>query len=360
MHSLYYRGPAILLLSTSLVFAADFTTLTFEWSPGFYETLPNRPGLTDFNSVKSINDNGVIAFGNAFQPILWNGTDFQQLPFPSGYGAGAIFVNNAGTVAGALADITGKTSAAIWDAAGNLSLIPVPVGSRSSFPTGLNSAGTVVGYDLDQLSFPHPFLFANGTRVDLASGSFQNVVPAGINSAGVVIGNANATAPSRSIAVYWAPGSETPTALPCNTGASHAIGINSSGQIAGYCITNGFFDTVVWDLNGNMIDIGHGSPHAINDLGQVIGDTFGGVSPTTTPVSPYIWSESTGLELLDNIGPAGASIWVEAINNRGVVVGIEVMTPEPESLVLSFAGLLLLIGSRYIGCIADVVENNGA
>jgi probable HAF family extracellular repeat protein len=128
------------------------------------------------------------------------------------------------------------------------------LGGRSSFALGVNDLGEVVGYSSLAVgsSTVHAFrTAANGTILpgesDLGTlGTGANSHAAEINNAGVVVGWSEFVAANTAVhAVVHHPGGEmldlntliSPTTpLPTGWTLAYAMGINSSGQIAGYAL----------------------------------------------------------------------------------------------------------------------------
>src|SRR5262245_20731382 len=64
------------------------------------------------------------------------------------------------------------------------------LGGPSSYPTGINNAGQVVGWsDTNTSGVTHAFLYQNGTITDLGTLGGAYSAAAGINNAGQVIGS---------------------------------------------------------------------------------------------------------------------------------------------------------------------------
>jgi len=178
------------------------------------------------------------------------------------------------------------------------------LGGAESFAHTINNAGQVVG-DSEKLSGDfHAFIWENGTMTDLGTlGNDPNSFAEDINDVGQVIGDSGGLEsedfdffgfvdPS---AFIWEDGTITPLGTLPGDSFSSVIAINELGQVVGdsYNFTNdvhGFF----WE-NGTMTEIGLlGGANVlvedINDAGQVIGsieiDIGGGLNETHA----FIWN----------------------------------------------------------------------
>ena len=104
--------------------------------------------------------------------------------------------------------------------------------------------------------------------------------------------------------------------------SSFAYGINDSGQVVGvYRDSNERVYGFIWDNINSMQDLGGLSPtvqytlaYSINNLGQVVGESFAG-----SDVHAFIWDNLHHMRDLGTLG--GSASVADAINNRGQVVG---------------------------------------
>ncbi len=183
-----------------------------------------------------------------------------------------------------------------------------------STATALNDRGDVVGSSFATTN--HPFLFRNGTLIDLGLPSgFNSGVANGVNDSDQVIGEFTSGTRRRTVrtAFLWQNG-----AFQIISGSNFtASAINDAGQVAG---TDGGGVAAVWH-NGVVTELGalpgatFSSASAINELGQVAGSSF------TTNSSPHAALFENG-EVIDLGVPAGfATSTANALNDSGVVVG---------------------------------------
>jgi probable HAF family extracellular repeat protein len=193
-----------------------------------------------------------------------------------------------------------------------LELLP---GGISSYPTGVNNAGQVVGRTLIGTSTIATIW--NGTSptgLGLLLGGTASGAN-GINNSGQVVGTSN-TAATSTQATIW--NGITPTALQPLGSFALALGINSSGQMAGYTASGGNFRALFWNsasatpvVLGTRWSIGN----AINESGQVAGASgnSGGDCQAT------VWNGTTPTILGM---PTGAFVSVGyAVNNSADVAG---------------------------------------
>lgn len=269
-------------------------------------------GINDLGQVTGVVNNsqvGAAVFGPS-APFIWTalgGTT--TIPLPSGWiGAGATGINDAGQVVGNRLDSYGNSLQAFIGTASGLTLIPVPTGSSGAVGQAISSAGQVAGY-VDVGSEISAFI---GTT----SGSWLVPIPSGFNSAiGVAItssGQVVGTATNGSVWQAFIGTASAATALPFPTGTSFmtAEGINDAGVAVGY-------------------------------------STAGG----------WIWTASTGTQLLNTMVPAGWNITIaNGISQNGRILAygtyrggsnqyVELIpmipaTPAPRTGFLVIAGLL--------------------
>ena len=180
-----------------------------------------------------------------------------------GFGLG---INGSGQVVG-YAD-----GAALWDAAGNVTHLPLPEGALFSQAVGTNDAGCIVG------------------ECWLGTGHVDNYV------------------------AVW-NGAPMPTIL----GAGCANAVNTAGTVAGFVKdAGGNHQAFVWAPSGGMTTLAGGvssEANAINDFGQVAGTVCDGAGTWAC-----VWSPTGSLTLLANISDAISST-AYGINKSGAIVG---------------------------------------
>jgi len=154
-----------------------------------------------------------VPTGRVCQGFRWqNGRMTALPPFPGGYSSYATGINNRGQIVGwaenGVHDATCDTSmqilqfrAVIWEPNGDLQELPPLPGDSTSAATAINDYGQVVGISGDcgvavgSVSARHAVLWENGVPTDLGNigGDAWNT-PTAINNEGTIVGFAN-TAP---------------------------------------------------------------------------------------------------------------------------------------------------------------------
>ena len=201
----------------------------------------------------------------------------------------------------------------------NLGILP---GDEASVGTAINDAGHAVGYSYIPRSTTRPFLWVNGAMTPLGSLGGIRAWAQGINNNDEVVGYSE-LANGEYRAFLWKNGTMTNLGTLAGTNASQAVGINSSGQIAGYSYNTtpgaaASGSAWIWQ-NGVMtaIDLPPGYSGAvaygINDAGQVVGAAYGDQSAFTA----WIWQN--GVTSLVNTG--GRQAEAIGVGDGGTVVG---------------------------------------
>jgi probable HAF family extracellular repeat protein len=221
------------------------------------------------------------------------------------------------------------------------------LGHTDSRANSLNNAGQVVGYSYLNYGNNHPFLFSNGSMVDLTLNGTQGIAT-DINSLGHVVGRLSNTTFS---GFFYRDGQLT--ALPAQlngdiqalndadqvTGylsvngdrraflytpglavtdfgpGTEGFGLNNSGQVVGYAVPNGGERAALFANNtvsylGLPADIG-GRAIAINNSGQITGWISEDI------IQGFLSSNGSW----NRIGAFGGSSFPEAINASGSIVG---------------------------------------
>jgi probable HAF family extracellular repeat protein len=264
----------------------DLTTVATLWVNGSTVPLGNLGGANSAAAWPVKSNNGVIVgisetadanplgeyfscwpffatgvpTGQICQGFRWQNGQMTALPpFPGGYSSYATGVNNRGQVVGwaenGVHDQTCDPSfqilqfrAAIWQPSGEMQELPPLPGDSTSAATAINDLGQVVGISGDcgiavgGVSAKHAVLWENGVPIDLGNigGDAWNT-PTAINNQGTIVGFAN-----------LAPGTARTFEAFIWT---QAAGMKSLGKIAG-------------DLRSEAL--------GINEKGQIVGLSRGG------------------------------------------------------------------------------------
>ncbi|NLX14564.1 MAG: hypothetical protein GXY44_13055 [Phycisphaerales bacterium] len=189
--------------------------------------------------------------------------------------------------------------------------------SQSSYPSGLNEAGQVVGYYYTDAMVRRAFLYSGGYMTDLGTLGGTEAYARAINDSGQVVGQAkNAQGDWR--AFSWVAGGVMRDLGTLGGPSSVAYGINTAGQVVGYAGTGSASHAFLYS-NGVMRDLGTlGYPYSaafgINDYGQVVGAYL----PAGGEQQAFLWEQGT---LVDLGSPllSGSQAW--AVNNLGMITG---------------------------------------
>lgn len=185
----------------------------------------------------------------------------------------------------------------------------------STFITGLNEAGQVLGYrNVFGDPLTRAFLWSGGRSTDLGTLGGASNHPAGLNDRGDAVGYAEL--PSGGVHAYlWRAGVLTDLGT-LGGERSLAWAVNNRGEVVGTSqVASGAFHPFRW-RDGVMTDLGtldglEGTATGINDQGEIIGQAGN---------RAFRWRAGVLSELR---GPHGGPVRVTNINEHGTVLGIE-------------------------------------
>jgi len=326
--------------------------------------LPALPGSPQ-SFADAISPGGVIGgtsvswdTSNIYDvPTLWQNGQPIALPIPSGYLAGVSAINSNGVSIGTLQTQTGSLSPILWQngQAQKLDNLGLP----DVVPTGINNAGTIVGYGSDlENGIDVATTWTNGKATALGS---SYTAAYGINNAGqiLVIGEQNGDT------VWSLLSGDRATPITPPTGTTMAARfLDDAGDVVGdifhpdtqtneaFIWRNGVFD-VLPSLPGDTLEIAYG----VNDSGVVVGS---GGTPDGIGHA-LMWKDGQVIDLdsliPSNLGWEGLSPLVIADDGtiigtgslNGEITGFELTpaaVPEPASLAILALGATALLRRR--------------
>jgi len=169
------------------------------------------------------------------------------------------------------------------------------LGGNNSYAYAINDNGQVVGS-----SGGNAFLWENGELANLGG---EDSVAVGINNSGQAIGTDHAGLTS---AVLWEDGNRINLGTLPGDKKSQGVGINNSGHVVGYS-----WDSAVRSFrlrNSVMTDLGAIMVTGINDNGKIIG--YSGSDA-------FIWVNGT----ITILGSLGGITYAKGLNNLDQIVG---------------------------------------
>jgi len=262
-----------LILTALVVLFASQALTAQSYKATALKTLPK--GSASQTQVWAINNSGVIA-GSCSQPshlhpCIWstNGTA-QDLGLPNNVGNGISYgINNSGQVAGTIS--TSSNSFAFnWTQTGGLQTIS-GLGSAAA----INDSGDIAGTAFTGSSVHGYFYNPASGLTDLGSlpGVKGGVFPSGINSAGHVVGYSGASI-YLPIAFLWTNSSGISELVPGSGLNYEALAINNSEEVVGtvYNSGDGYWHAFQWSQSTGLQDLGVGEAVGIDDAGNIVGD----------------------------------------------------------------------------------------
>ncbi len=178
-------------------------------------------------------------------------------------------INAAGDVVGASPSGAGNVHAALFR---NGQVIDLgTLGGLSSEASGINKSGLIVGNSQIASGSVHAFLYSNSVMTDLGTLGGPNSYATAINDAGQIVGRSEIS-DGTTHAFLYAAGviSDLGAGAASSINTTGQIVINSSGVISLY--TNGAMQALP-QLPCPSGEFQSGAAYAINDSGEVVGDT---------------------------------------------------------------------------------------
>jgi probable HAF family extracellular repeat protein len=273
-----------------------------------------------FSVAFDVNDDGTVvgrsqtAEGSIHAFAFSDGV-MQDLGSPGSGASEAWLVGAGGHVAGIFRE-GAVTRTAVW-ANGGVTDIG-DFGGSFTAPTGVDPAGTVVGWSRLPDGSRHAFRWSAGSLQDLGTlGGLESAALA-VNATGDAVGWAR-DASGNEHAVMW-PAAGGIVDLGTLGGLySEALAINDAGSVAGTAQTaSGDMHAFVWSPVSRMVDVtpslsGAAEALALNESGQAA------VRVMSTSDHAFLWD---GAQLVDLATLGGAFSDAEDVDAAGVVAGV--------------------------------------
>lgn len=263
---------------------------------------------------------GLLCVGATAEGQSYRVTDLNTLTTPVGFEASGL--NNAGEIIGYAPN---SESYSAWiDNAGHFTIVNNTTGEPECIASAINDLGQLVGrVDYGSNLSATPFFYSGGTMTLLPTPSGTVGTALGINDSGQIAGYTLNETTGAYRAFLDTDGTMydlNSLATNSNLTLNYAYGINASGEIVGYGTnTSGFSQAFVYN-NGVVTDIGtlggdNSFGFAINNEGEVIGE-----AQTTgdTEYDYFLYSDGQMIDL-GEAGPRGGEPFV-GINNEGQFV----------------------------------------
>lgn len=292
---------------SSYVLAAAFLVIASQETHATNYVFSDMGGLSGdyLNSpiaTRAINNPGQVVGLQGLSAVEWNGTSWNALALPTGYGAGGAYgINDSGQIAGAVTpldangNLVDASRGVRWDNG-----VPTLLDTYNSYDnaSAINSSGQVAGHVWTDGQTLHPVTWAAGgtafVELPTLGGDWGYLFNhSQINDSGVIVAATHTTGGEALHGTAWTQDSGGYVAHDLGTlgGAnSEANSINNLGQIVGDAYNSSdIARPVIWnDLHSSPIDLGtlggpSGMAMVVNDNGVIAGwsDTADGASHLT-------------------------------------------------------------------------------
>ena len=351
-----------LLLSTLLCAALPAVA-----APRYAVTaLPAGSNPTGINNAGQIvGDIGIEGGGR--RAFTWSAGTLVQYGTLGGSDSAALAINDSGRIIGNVSTLSGDRRA-VTGSGGALTDLNVFGGTVSSFGRAINNGGQVAGAYNTPGGMGRAFSRSGALEIDLGTLGGSFAVANGINSAGDIVGfsSLDDTSAFLAHAFLYSGGVMQDLGTMAGASLSEATAINDSGVITGHGWVAGSQHAFIYS-DGIMRDLGtlggrDSFAYDINNLGQVVGHAN---DPNDFDFFAYIYDAGRMTNLNTLIDPAsGWTLYAAAgINDSeqiaaygcradqcgAVLLDLAVPVPEPGTLALLAAGLMLLGSRRYTG-----------
>lgn len=215
----------------------------------------------------------------------------------------------------------------VWNASSGLVAIREP--GQSPAPFAISDDGEVVGINAGSSGL-RPFRWdqARGFRVPRLEPGLDGGILRAVNSAGQVAGASAAISNQKHYAVAGQEDGALHRVRGAGKGPSEAYAVNAAGQMGGWVKTPGVCceSAALFDRKGEPTLIGtlantgerdHSIVHALNDLGQAVGE-----SETANRPHAFFWSSATGMLDIHPQSDKRRKSMATDINQSGTVVGM--------------------------------------
>ncbi|HKV41370.1 MAG TPA: hypothetical protein VJX67_19345, partial [Blastocatellia bacterium] len=319
------RWSVVLCVMSAAVALAS--PVTYSVAPIVLPSTPGQPPACDCDVYGPNNSGQVVGFVNesgTFGPsFIATTSGFTLLPTPPG--AFTTDLNNLGQVTGDVR-LVGSEQAFIANTSG-IVLLKLPSGSLATYTRAINDPGQVAVQDNNGLFFIETT--SGIANIPSPPGATLESIE-GMNNSGEVVGTLlqciESSPPcqeSGTIRAFMGSASGTvPISSPPGWIYAIAMGINNSGEVAGYGgPSSGPDQSFVWSsasgmtfipmLNGaSYCNLNEGRP--INDSGTVVGYCDTGT---------WVWDSTMGTQPLNNLVPSGWVVdGVFGINDPGQIL----------------------------------------